>query len=187
MQAFEYCVPTRIVFGKDSVEKLPEQLKKSGASRVLVVYGGHSAKKSGLLDRVLALLGGAGVSYDTLGGVQPNPHLGLAREGVKKAIAMDAQLILAIGGGSVMDAAKQIRISTSGTSGSEKRRSKRPRPSASFSPSLPPAARRAIPPSSPTRPFCRSAGSIQIITARSLPSWTPRSPRRFPGGRSPAA
>ena len=87
MQAFEYCVPTRIVFGKDSVEKLPEQLKKSGASRVLVVYGGHSAKKSGLLDRVLALLGGAGVSYDTLGGVQPNPHLGLAREGVKKAIA----------------------------------------------------------------------------------------------------
>ena len=70
MQAFEYCVPTRIVFGKDSVEKLPEQLKKSGASRVLVVYGGHSAKKSGLLDRVLALLGGAGVSYDTLGGVQ---------------------------------------------------------------------------------------------------------------------
>ena len=87
MQAFEYCVPTRIVFGKDSVEKLPEQLKRSGASRVLVVYGGHSAKKSGLLDRVLALLGGAGVSYDTLGGVQPNPHLGLAREGVKKAIA----------------------------------------------------------------------------------------------------
>ena len=84
------------------------QLKKSGASRVLVVYGGHSAKKSGLLDRVLALLGGAGVSYDTLGGVQPNPHLGLAREGVKKAIAMDAQLILAIGGGSVIDSAKAI-------------------------------------------------------------------------------
>ena len=108
MQAFEYCVPTRIVFGKDSVEKLPEQLKKSGASRVLVVYGGHSAKKSGLLDRALALLGGAGVSYDTLGGVQPNPHLGLAREGVKKAIAMDAQLILAIGGGSVIDTAKAI-------------------------------------------------------------------------------
>ena len=108
MQAFEYCVPTRIVFGRDSVEKLPGQLKKSGASRVLVVYGGHSAKKSGLLDRVLALLDGAGVSYATLGGVQPNPHLGLAREGVKKAIAMDAQLILAIGGGSVIDTAKAI-------------------------------------------------------------------------------
>ena len=108
MQAFEYCVPPRIGFGRDSAEKLPGQLKKSGASRVLVVYGGHSAKKSGLLDRVLALLDGAGVSYATLGGVQPNPHLGLAREGVKKAIAMDAQLILAIGGGSVIDTAKAI-------------------------------------------------------------------------------
>ena len=108
MQAFEYCVPTRIVFGRDSVEKLPAQLDLSGASRVLVVYGGQSAKKSGLLDRVLALLRGADVKFDTLGGVQPNPHLGLAREGVKKAIALDAQLILAIGGGSVIDTAKAI-------------------------------------------------------------------------------
>ena len=108
MQAFEYCVPTRIVFGKDAVEKLPAQLEQSGARRVLVVYGGQSAKRSGLLDRVFSLLTAAGVSYDTLGGVQPNPHLGLAREGVKKAIAMDAQLILAIGGGSVIDTAKAV-------------------------------------------------------------------------------
>ncbi len=84
------------------------QLEKCGASRVLVVYGGQSAKKSGLLDKVLALLDGAGISHQELGGVQPNPHLGLAREGVKKAIAMDAQLILAIGGGSVIDTAKAI-------------------------------------------------------------------------------
>ena len=108
MQAFEYCVPTRVVFGKDSVQQLPAQLARSGASRVLIVYGGQSAKKSGLLDRVLALLDGAGVRFDTLGGVQPNPHLGLAREGVKKAVALDAQLILAIGGGSVIDTAKAI-------------------------------------------------------------------------------
>ena len=108
MQSFEYCVPTRVVFGRGSLEKLPQELKKSGASRVLVVYGGHSAKKSGLLDHVLALLRGAGVTYDTLGGVQPNPHLGLAREGVKKALALDAQLILAVGGGSVIDTAKAI-------------------------------------------------------------------------------
>ncbi len=108
MQAFEYCVPTRVIFGKDSLEKLPAQLEKQGAARVLVVYGGRSAKKSGLLDRVLAMLDGAGVSHQELGGVQPNPHLGLAREGVKKAIAMDAQLILAIGGGSVIDTAKAI-------------------------------------------------------------------------------
>ena len=108
MQAFEYCVPTRVVFGKDSLNKLPAQLEKQGATRVLVVYGGKSAKKSGLLDKVLALLDGAGISHEELGGVQPNPHLGLAREGVKKAIAMDAQLILAIGGGSVIDTAKAI-------------------------------------------------------------------------------
>ena len=108
MRSFEYCVPTRVVFGTDSLEKLPAQLEKSKASRVLVVYGGQSAKKSGLLDKVLALLDGAGISHQELGGVQPNPHLGLAREGVKKAIAMDAQLILAIGGGSVIDTAKAI-------------------------------------------------------------------------------
>lgn len=84
MQAFEYCVPTRIVFGKDSVEKLPEQLKKSGASRVLVVYGGHSAKKSGLLDRVLALLGGCGRSYDTLGRRAAEPAPGAGARGRSK-------------------------------------------------------------------------------------------------------
>ena len=100
MKSFEYCVPTRVVFGTDSLDKLPAQLEKSKASRVLVVYGGQSAKKSGLLDKVLSILSGAGISHQELGGVQPNPHLGLAREGVKKAIAMDAQLILAIGGGS---------------------------------------------------------------------------------------
>ena len=108
MKSFEYCVPTRVVFGTDSLEKLPAQLEKCGALRVLVVYGGQSAKKSGLLDKVLAILSGAGSSHQELGGVQPNPHLGLAREGVKKAIAMDAQLILAIGGGSVIDTAKAI-------------------------------------------------------------------------------
>ena len=108
MKSFEYCVPTRVVFGTDSLDKLPAQLEKCGASRVLVVYGGQSAKKSGLLDKALALLDGAGISHQELGGVQPNPHLGLAREGVKKAIAMDAQLILAIGGGSVIDTAKAI-------------------------------------------------------------------------------
>ena len=108
MKSFEYCVPTRVVFGTDSLDKLPAQLEECGASRVLVVYGGQSAKKSGLLDKVLALLDGAGISHQELGGVQPNPHLGLAREGVKKAIAMDAQLILAIGGGSVIDTAKAI-------------------------------------------------------------------------------
>lgn len=78
MQAFEYFVPTEIVFGAGSTEKLPELLKKRGLSRVLVVYGGASAKKSGLLDRVFRLLDKADVRYRSLGGVQPNPRVALA-------------------------------------------------------------------------------------------------------------
>ena len=80
MHGFEYFVPTEIVFGAGSTEKLPELLKKRGLSRVLVVYGGSSAKKSGLLDRVFRLLDEAGVQYRALGGVQPNPRVALARE-----------------------------------------------------------------------------------------------------------
>ena len=68
MHAFQYYVPTEIVFGAGSVSKLPELLKKRKLSRVLVVYGGSSARKSGLLDRVFQLLEKAGVSYQTLGG-----------------------------------------------------------------------------------------------------------------------
>ena len=78
MHGFEYFVPTEIVFGAGSTEKLPELLKKRGLSRVLVVYGGSSAKKSGLLDRVFRLLDEAGVQYRALGGVQPNPRAALA-------------------------------------------------------------------------------------------------------------
>ena len=78
MHAFQYYVPTEIVFGAGSVSKLPELLKKRKLSRVLVVYGGSSARKSGLLDRIFAMLSSAGVSYQTLGGVQPNPRVAAA-------------------------------------------------------------------------------------------------------------
>ena len=108
MHSFTYCVPTQIVFGGDSLAKLPELLKERNVSRVLLVCGGHSAKKSGLLDRVEELLREAGAEYDVLPGVQPNPRLSLAREGVKKALALSAQLILAVGGGSVIDTAKAV-------------------------------------------------------------------------------
>ena len=103
MHGFEYFVPTEIVFGAGSTDKLPELLKKRRLSRVLVVYGGASAKKSGLLDRVFRLLDEAGVRYWTLGGVQPNPRAALAREGVQLALESGAELILAVGGGSVID------------------------------------------------------------------------------------
>ena len=97
-----------MVFGEGSVCRTAELVKKHGGSRVLVVYGGGSAKRSGLLDRVFALLDEALIPYDSIGGVQPNPRVELAREGVKRAVEFRADLILAVGGGSVIDTAKAI-------------------------------------------------------------------------------
>jgi alcohol dehydrogenase YqhD (iron-dependent ADH family) len=108
MHNFSYYVPTEIVFGAGSVEKTAEMVKKHGAGRVLVVYGGGSAKKSGLIDRLSAQFRDAGLAFETLGGVHPNPRLGFAREGVKLAQSFRADLILAVGGGSVIDTCKAI-------------------------------------------------------------------------------
>ncbi len=108
MQSFQYYIKTDVVFGEGSVSRAAELVKKHGGSRVLVVYGGGSAKRSGLLDRVFALLDEALIPYDSIGGVQPNPRVELAREGVKRAVEFRADLILAVGGGSVIDTAKAI-------------------------------------------------------------------------------
>ena len=106
MHGFEFYTPTRVIFGAGSLEKLPEAVGRCGAKRVFVIYGGQSAKKSGTLDRVEALLTGAGIAFAAIGGVKPNPRLGLAREAIREAIAFGADLILAVGGGSVIDTAK---------------------------------------------------------------------------------
>ena len=108
MQSFQYYIKTNVVFGEGSVCRTAELVKKHGGSRVLVVYGGGSAKRSGLLDRVFALLDEALLPYDSIGGVQPNPRVELARKGVKRAVEFRADLILAVGGGSVIDTAKAI-------------------------------------------------------------------------------
>lgn len=108
MQAFEFYSPTHIFFGPGTEEQAGEQAAAHGASRALVVYGGQSAVKSGLLDRVLSSLDRAGVAHATLGGVHPNPRLSLAREGVEQALAFGADFLLAVGGGSAIDTAKAI-------------------------------------------------------------------------------
>ena len=107
MREFEYCVSTEVCFGANTVDKVAELAKKHGATRVLIVTGG-TAVRTGLLDRVSDMLHAAGIVTDSISGVQPNPRLSLAREGVKKALALGADLILAIGGGSVIDTAKAI-------------------------------------------------------------------------------
>ncbi|MCD8300516.1 MAG: iron-containing alcohol dehydrogenase [Clostridiales bacterium] len=110
MQSFRQYTPTEIVFGRDAEKETGRLAVKWQASRVMVVYGGKSAVKSGLLDVIEKELESEGIVYTTLPGVVPNPRLSLAREGVKKAIDFQADLILAVGGGSVIDTAKAVAI-----------------------------------------------------------------------------
>lgn len=112
MEAFTYHVKTEIVFGPGSEQQAGALTKKYGGSRVLVVYGGGSAVRSGLLERICGILKQAGLTVETFGGVRPNPRLEHAREGVERAKAMGADLILAVGGGSVIDTAKAIAHGT---------------------------------------------------------------------------
>lgn len=108
MQSFTYYSPTKVLFGKGMEEKVAEEIKAFGGSRVFVVYGGGSVVKSGLLKKVEDSLTKENIPFDSIGGVKPNPRLSLAREGVQKAIAFQADFILAVGGGSVIDTAKGI-------------------------------------------------------------------------------
>ncbi len=108
MQNFEFFSPTKVIFGKNTETQVGKAVKQTGAKKVLVHYGGESAKKSGLLDRVCESLKESGIEYTMLGGVVPNPLLSLVREGVKLCKANDIDFILAVGGGSVIDSAKAI-------------------------------------------------------------------------------
>lgn len=106
MLNFNYCNPTRILFGRDEHKKLGEALKKENIGKVLIVYGGGSALKNGTVSAVQASLEDVGIEYFTIGGVRANPTLDFAAK-VKK-IAVDSQVdaLLAIGGGSVIDTCK---------------------------------------------------------------------------------
>ncbi len=108
MREFTYQVPTEVVFGTGAENRTAEFVKKYGGTRVLVVYGGGSAVRSGLLDRVCRQLQEAGLAVERLGGVRPNPRVALARAGIEQALSMRADFLLAIGGGSVIDTAKAI-------------------------------------------------------------------------------
>ncbi|MFI3312400.1 MAG: iron-containing alcohol dehydrogenase [Eubacteriales bacterium] len=108
MRNFVYCVPTEVVFGENATDKTADLVQSHGGSRVFVVYGGGSAVKSGLLEKITADLETKDIIFEIFGGVQPNPTLSHARLGVEKAIAMGADFILAVGGGSVIDTAKAI-------------------------------------------------------------------------------
>ena len=110
MRDFNYYAPTEVVFGKESEEQVAQLVKKYGGTKVLVHYGGKSAQRSGLLDKICGLLKDGGVSYVTLGGVVPNPRLSLVHEGIRLCQQEGVDFSLAIGGGSVIDSSKAIAM-----------------------------------------------------------------------------
>ncbi|MBP3875121.1 MAG: iron-containing alcohol dehydrogenase [Lachnospiraceae bacterium] len=105
---FDFYAPTKVIFGKGAERRLGALVKEQGCSKVLIHYGGKSAVRSGLIDRVCASLDEAGISHVSLGGVVPNPHLGLVYEGIELGKKEGVDFILAVGGGSVIDSAKAI-------------------------------------------------------------------------------
>lgn len=110
LESFVYQVPTKVIFGRDAELQIAPEAVVRGVKRTLLVYGGGSVVKSGLLTRMEKSLAESGIEVQTLGGVQPNPRLQLARKGVQQALDFGADLILAVGGGSVIDTAKAIAI-----------------------------------------------------------------------------
>lgn len=108
MNNFIFYSPTEFVFGKDTEKQAGALARKYGARKVMLVYGGGSVVRSGLLDRVKHSLQEAGVEYCEMGGVQPNPVDTKVYEGIVLCRREQADLLLAVGGGSVIDTAKAI-------------------------------------------------------------------------------
>jgi len=105
---FDFYSPTRVIFGKNTEGQIGSLIQEAGAANVLIVYGGKSAVRSGLLDTVKKSLDGAGVYYQELSGIVPNPRLDKVYEGIALGKQAKTDFLLAVGGGSVIDTAKAI-------------------------------------------------------------------------------
>lgn len=112
MEKFIYYAPTEVVFGKKTELEVGNLVKKYDGTKVLIVYGGGSIVKNGLLERVETTLKTSGISVVLWGGVKPNPRLSHAKAGVELAIKEQVDFILAVGGGSAIDTAKGIAHGT---------------------------------------------------------------------------
>lgn len=110
MQNFIFKSPTEFVFGKEAENQVGKYLKKYGAGRVLVLYGGKSAKESGLLQRITSSITESGIEFVEMGGIQPNPVLSKVHEGIELCRKEKIDFLLAVGGGSVIDTMKAIGI-----------------------------------------------------------------------------
>lgn len=109
MENFNFKNPTKIVFGRGAENRVGRETA-AYAKKVLLHYGGKSAKASGLYDRVTSSLKAAGVEWTELGGVVPNPRLSLVREGIRLCKEKGLEFVLAVGGGSVIDSSKAIAM-----------------------------------------------------------------------------
>lgn len=107
---FAYCNPTKLYFGDESLSYLKEELPKYG-KKVVLIYGGGSIKKNGIYDEVAKLLIDSGKDVAEISGVMPNPTLAKLYEGVEIARKHHADLLLAVGGGSVCDYSKAVAVS----------------------------------------------------------------------------
>jgi alcohol dehydrogenase YqhD (iron-dependent ADH family) len=109
MLNFDFHIPTRVVFGRDTQKEIGALLKPY-AKKILLHYGGSNIKKSGLYDTVTTSLKESGPEFVELGGVVPNPRLSLVRRGIRLCKEEGVELVLAVGGGSVIDSSKAIAM-----------------------------------------------------------------------------
>ncbi|OMC75696.1 NADH-dependent alcohol dehydrogenase [Paenibacillus odorifer] len=109
MRKFEFYNPTKLIFGQGTLEALKTEVPKYGKN-VLLMYGGGSIKRSGLYDKVVAELSSIGVTVTELSGVEPNPRLSTVHKGVELCREHNIDLVLAVGGGSVLDCAKAVAV-----------------------------------------------------------------------------
>ncbi|MCL6602601.1 MAG: iron-containing alcohol dehydrogenase [Paenibacillus sp.] len=109
MRKFEFYNPTKLIFGQGTLEALNREVPKYGKN-VLLMYGGGSIKRNGLYDKVISQLNSIGSVVTELSGVEPNPRLSTVHKGVELCREHQIDLILAVGGGSVLDCAKAVAV-----------------------------------------------------------------------------
>jgi len=110
MQNFEFYSPTKVIFGKETHKAAGEIIKKYGFKKVFLHYGQSSIKENGIYNDIIQSLIDAGIEFCELGGVKPNPELGLVKKGIDICIDESVDFVLAVGGGSVIDSAKLISL-----------------------------------------------------------------------------
>jgi len=112
MQNFTFQLPTKLIFGRDEHKHIGAHLQQAmpGLQKILLHFGGGSIKKSGLYGEITASLAASGIAFAELGGAVPNPRVSLVYEGIDLCRREGAELILAVGGGSVIDSAKAIAL-----------------------------------------------------------------------------